>query len=368
MQSKINRELDNYFAIIHDLATEAEEWSSRPAWLEFSPNNLCNLRCIMCGQADGVPLEVMPKEEAVTLLDQVLPHVSLWTPSALSEPMLSNIGLVAQKCREHDVLLNMYSNATVLNGERLRKIADRIHKLHISFDCAEPEVFEMLRTPAKFDQVVQHIREIIPVAKELNVPLGFVAVLLRQNLEHLPALVDFLADLGASEAAADLRVQPMSGDASGCAQSDVMAYYDQAEICEWLDRAAARAEARKVLFFVHMDEPFARAVTPVAPRVRGVAADVLSKMTETIRERYPNFCYMASMHMKIKPDGDVYPCCVGPEELKMGNVKEQTVDEIWNGERYRAFRRRMFNRDYPDACAGCNQLVANPEFQPVDRA
>ena len=43
-------------ATIHDLATQAEVWQSRPSWLEFAPNNVCNLRCVMCGQSDGVPV------------------------------------------------------------------------------------------------------------------------------------------------------------------------------------------------------------------------------------------------------------------------------------------------------------------------
>ena len=74
--SKVARELKNFFAVFADLASGAEEWSSRPAWLEFAPNNICNLRCIMCAQADGVPVEVMKKEDAVKLLDGVLPHTT----------------------------------------------------------------------------------------------------------------------------------------------------------------------------------------------------------------------------------------------------------------------------------------------------
>ena len=113
-------ELESQFDRVRDLATESEVWMSRPAWLEFAPNNLCNLRCIMCGQSEEWPLELMPKQKALDLLDQVLPGASLFTPSAISEPMLSDIRTMVQKCREHDVYLDFTSNATVLNGERLR--------------------------------------------------------------------------------------------------------------------------------------------------------------------------------------------------------------------------------------------------------
>lgn len=363
MANKINREIDNYFAVIHDLASGNEAWESRPAWLEFAPNNVCNLRCIMCAQADGVPVEVMPKDEAVALLDAVLPHTSLLTPSALSEPMLANMRLIVEKCREHAVFLNFYSNATLLNGERFRAIADRIHKLWISFDCHVPEVFEKLRTPAKFAQVSANIAEILPAATELNIPVGFVSVLMADNAPHLAGLVDYLADLGAVEARADLRVQPMLDNSTRCADSRVDAHYSTEQICGFLDDACARAQARGMLFHVDIDEPFRRTVAPVEGRMRGIMPDLLCRMTDTIKQRYPHFCYMGATYMKIEPNGDVFPCCRGPKELLMGNTKEQSVEEIWNGERYREFRRRMNAGDYAEVCRTCDHLIANPHFK-----
>jgi radical SAM protein with 4Fe4S-binding SPASM domain len=360
--SKIQRELQNYFAVVADLASGAEVWDARPAWLEFAPNNLCNLRCIMCAQADGVPLEVMPKEAAIALLDEVLPQASLWTPSALSEPMLANIKLVLQKCREHEVWLNMYSNCTVLNGARMREIGDRIHKLWISFDSPDREVLEMLRAGADFDRVVQNIREVLAVATERGIPVGFVAVLVKDNVERLAALVDFIADLGAVDARCDLRIQPMLDNAVRCRDQNVFAAYSQAEILGHLDAAVARAEARGMIFHVDMDDPYRRSVAPQPAMVRGIVPDVLLALIDDVRRRFPHFCYMGATYMKIEPSGDVFPCCRGPRELLMGNTHERSVDEIWNSDAYRDFRRRMNAKDYPEVCRTCDHLVANPHF------
>ncbi len=360
--SKIVRELKNYMAVIADLASGAEEWTSQPAWLEFAPNNVCNLRCIMCAQADGLPLQVMKKEDAVKLLDGVLPHTTLWTPSALSEPMLANIALVVAKCREHEVFLNMYTNCTLLDGVKFADMADRIHKLWISFDSSDKKVLEMLRAGADFDRVVQNMREVLAVAAERNIPVGFVAVLVRDNLCNLAELVDFLADLGASRARCDLRIQPMLDNATRCAGQNVFAAFSEEQIVRELDRACARATARQVNFHVDIAEPYRRSVTPVVPMTRGITGDVLSVMIDEVRERFPHFCSMASNYVKIEPDGRVFPCCRGPRELEMGNVNEQSLDEIWNGEKYRTFRRRMNARDYPEVCSTCDVLIANPHF------
>lgn len=360
--SKIVRELKNYYAVIADLASGAETWTAKPAWLEFAPNNVCNLRCIMCAQADGVPVEVMKREDAIALLDQALPDMTLWTPSALSEPMLANIRLVVQKCREHEVWLNMYSNCTLLDGAKFADMADRIHKLWISFDSSRKEVFEMLRAGADFDRVVANVRGILAVAKERGVPVGFAAVLVKDNVEHLHELVDFLADLGAAAAGCDLRIQPMLDNAIRCRDQNVFAAHSEAHIVACIDRACERARARGLIFHVDMDEPYRRNVVPVQPTKRSITAEVLSVMLDEVRERFPHFCSMATSYVKIEPSGAVFPCCRGPRELEMGNVNERPLAEIWNGEKYREFRRRMNARDYPEVCRTCDVLVANPCF------
>jgi len=360
--SKVARELKNYFAVIADLASGADEWSSRPAWLEFAPNNVCNLRCIMCAQADGVPLEVMKKEAAVKLLDEVLPHTTLWNPSALSEPMLANIALVVEKCREHEVYLNMYTNCTLLDGAKFAGMADRIHKLWISFDSSDKVVLEKLRAPIEFEQVVGNIREVLAAALERGIPVGFVAVLMKDNLPGLHELVDFLADLGAAAARCDLRVQPMIDNAVRCADQNVFAAFAPEQIVAHVDKACERARARGLIFHVDMDEPYRRHVVPQEPAVRGVTGDLLTVMLDEIRERYPHFCSMSTSYVKIEPNGSVYPCCRGPRELVMGNVNEQPLAQIWNSEKYRAFRRRMNARDYPEVCRTCDVLIANPRF------
>jgi len=355
-------ELNNTFARIHDLATESEEWTSRPAWIEFAPNNLCNLRCVMCGQSEEWPLEVLPKDKAIELLDEVLPRASLMTPSAISEPMLANIKLLSEKCREHNVYLNFHSNATVLNGDRLRQIEDRMHQLFISFDSHIPEVFEEIRARADYELVLGNIKEILAVAAETNVPVDFVAVMTTKNVGHLDQLVDFLADLGAAELACELRIQLVVGLPEKKRHLDPQLMMSEAEICEHLDRACARAEARSMRFRVELDEPYRRSVQPRPPRFRWVMGHVVNCQAGHIRERYPQFCSMATYHLKVAPDGKVYPCCRAPNDLVMGNILDNTVEEIWNGDAYREFRRRMFARDYPDSCRNCDVLTANPNF------
>jgi len=49
-------------------------------------------------------------------------------------------------------------------------------------------------------------------------------------------------------------------------------------------------------------------------------------------------CYAGWFFTRVRVDGTVVPC--GTCSLPLGNLREETFEEIWNGPRYRAFRRQ----------------------------
>lgn len=66
-------------------------------------------------------------------------------------------------------------------------------------------------------------------------------------------------------------------------------------------------------------------------------------------------CPLPFEFVEIHPTGDVYPChyALGFNYI-IGNIFEQSFDEIWNGEKAREFRRSILERDYtycqPEQC------------------
>jgi radical SAM protein with 4Fe4S-binding SPASM domain len=58
--------------------------------------------------------------------------------------------------------------------------------------------------------------------------------------------------------------------------------------------------------------------------------------------------------MDVTPDGDVTPCILYPD-LKVGNLRDHGVMEIWNSAAYAHFRRVRRDEVLP-VCAKCNAL------------
>ena len=65
-------------------------------------------------------------------------------------------------------------------------------------------------------------------------------------------------------------------------------------------------------------------------------------------------------------NGDVLACCI--PGLKMGNLHEQSMEAIWNGEAYRELRRTVNSDERPSTCRACpfNREINNRlSYMPV---
>lgn len=71
-----------------------------------------------------------------------------------------------------------------------------------------------------------------------------------------------------------------------------------------------------------------------------------------------SFCIAPWMHMHVEPDGDVQLCCASnwkhEHQRSLGNLNEQTPEEIWNGDQYKMVRKNMLaGKKMPQYCSPC---------------
>ena len=63
--------------------------------------------------------------------------------------------------------------------------------------------------------------------------------------------------------------------------------------------------------------------------------------------------------MYVTANGRALPCCIAPfsqrgyEHYTLGDATQEALREIWNGERYQAFRRALHSDRPPETCANC---------------
>lgn len=67
----------------------------------------------------------------------------------------------------------------------------------------------------------------------------------------------------------------------------------------------------------------------------------------------PHFCMIPWIHMHAFPDGRAYPCCMSEYNMPVGNLKQQTMKEVWNSAGMRQIRLNMLNGHSSQECGRC---------------
>ncbi|MDZ7725676.1 MAG: SPASM domain-containing protein [candidate division KSB1 bacterium] len=84
--------------------------------------------------------------------------------------------------------------------------------------------------------------------------------------------------------------------------------------------------------------------------------DQVQTYYENIHETFGHHtCYAVYVKSYVLPNGDVTPCPDFPDYI-CGNITEQPFTDIWNGDRYRSWRRELKNRGLFPACYRCCDL------------
>jgi radical SAM protein with 4Fe4S-binding SPASM domain len=72
-----------------------------------------------------------------------------------------------------------------------------------------------------------------------------------------------------------------------------------------------------------------------------------------------HLCHAPWLHTLVAANGDLYPCCMGHRAMTpLGNVRQQSLLTLYNGEAYRDFRLAML-RSRPELCQRCDDFVAD---------
>ena len=71
------------------------------------------------------------------------------------------------------------------------------------------------------------------------------------------------------------------------------------------------------------------------------------------------FCVLPWLHLNTWPNGNVYPCCLTDWREEIGNLKDNTLEELWNVDRMKDIRKDMLEGKQHDNCRKCYQQEKN---------
>jgi len=94
-----------------------------------------------------------------------------------------------------------------------------------------------------------------------------------------------------------------------------------------------------------------------------ISLDNLSQKHQSLLSTSKTFCMYPWIHLHAYPTGEAWPCCqaemsAGP----VGNLKQNTIKEVWNSPRMKQLRINMINGIQDPACVRCYEQEASGFF------
>lgn len=287
-----------------------------PATIQIEATSKCNLRCPECSHSrendSGQHLTVGDLERILDRLPFSLGHVIL---SGIGEPLLSpHFFSLIDRLAERHVMCSFYTNGTLLTPQKCEEIIQRrsIVSIDVSCDGAERVTFENSRLGASFEAWIRFVRYFLAKVKDdrPDLRVGVLAVITKRNLSQLEEVMRFVAELGFHSVSF---LDPIPVD----------------------DIAAASVPSKSELSSVDFEGLFelgSALELGVSCRIR----------RDTVPPKAIPSCLQPWEYVFVRADGNVQPCMAlfGTKKAAIvGNIFEQDFASIWNGHRFREFRR-----------------------------
>ncbi|MCC7209015.1 MAG: radical SAM protein [Anaerolineae bacterium] len=322
-----------------------------PRCVFIEVTNRCNLLCETCPRTfDTVETPQTLSWERFVQIAEQFPDMERAVLHGIGEPLLNKRlpDMIAYlKARGVHVLFN--TNATLLNEAWARALIDSgLDELRCSVDGADPRTYAAIRGVPLFHKVVANLAEFVRTQREVGATKPRVSLWMtgmRENLAEVPALLRLAAEIGVPEVYLQRLVYFAHAEDSPGMMRNEHALFDafDADVERIIAEAEALAAELGILF-----------------KASGATNPLNSLSASRMPDPHPwKACMRPWTTAYITANGNALPCCISPfatkdyASLQLGNVFERPFDDIWNDERYRAWRERLLSDGPHEACAGC---------------
>ncbi len=296
----------------------------KPMMLYVETTTKCNLRCIMCPRSFiPRPNRDMSFEDFKMIIDQ-LPHPAFLVPQGIGEPLLNpDIFQIISYSVGRGAEVSFNTNATLLTEEAARKlILSGLQVLYISIDSANEGLYRRIRPKASLAQVIENVRNLIRIKEELgsrSPHLMARVVVMKENLAEIPGIIRLTKSLGIDDLAIQDLVIP--------------------------DPSLRSSLINKAEYELLLD--YKREAEGSGMRIK------LENFNRFTKQR--GSCKSPWLSPYITVEGYVTPCCMitDPAVLNFGNVYEDSLADIWNGDRFVSFRADFSKGKVPSVCKTC---------------
>ena len=287
-----------------------------PVHLTIEPTNICNLRCPVCETGAGIlnrPKGHMSLDAFKEILDKVGEQVNTLLFYYMGEPFLNKDAYaMIRHATDKGIYVSACTNGETLNPFELARSG--LSEISFQIGGLTQETHEQYRVGGNLGRTLDNLAKVneLKIRGLINTKIQVGFIVMKHNEHEVEKAKKELKELGADEI---LTISPCVRTIEQGKQflptNDKYWYYDR----KW---------------FIH---------NTLVPR------------------KIPhNRCWWIYYSTVVLWTGEVVPCCRDAcGKHVMGNLLEQSMEEIWNGEKYRGFRRTVSKAQIRiDLCRLCS--------------
>lgn len=278
------------------------------------------------------------------------------------------------------LFVGFFTNGLLLNENAAKEIISAgIYRVLISIDGATKATYESVRRGALFEKLIANIN-MLNRQKALNhtrMPLlGFNFVIMRRNVAEMPILVELASSLDVDF----VDFTPLIPLPCLEIEDEVLRGEEYTELYNSsFDRALEIANCKGIKIFA--PPKFAAAARTNIPMCRtlrkylnsvaeytGTIWPMIERQSAQLKHRIFGGKFNAEKYVlcrtpweifEVSFNGDVHTCFCNRRGL-VGNLLEQTFDEIWEGEQFQSLRRSLSGLSRIDTtCKKCPDRSSN---------
>lgn len=326
----------------------------------------CNLQCEFCYVGDLLNVEGEWRQElTLDALHQAFPERDGFQVSLTGGEifMRKDIMSVLELFRDKKYACGyLTTNGTIINEDRAEALADLAAAgflKHISVSIDGPnELHDAARgVKGTFERTTAGLRRLQAAAKRKHAPLrvSINTTVAHESLEALDTMVDVAEELGVDAIGLNHLMFCTPEDAAetvrliGADDVSVITTFitpdpglDIARVRQKVTALKAKCKAKNILF-------------DYRPKVH----DQLIDNYYTPGARLEGRCLYPFLHARVSFSGKVYFCPF--IRVEVGDLKEQTLEQIWNGDKLVEMRRRLVENGLFPVCRRCCKVELSPE-------
>lgn len=290
-----------------------------PVSISFEPTTSCNLRCPECPsglRSFTRPTGMLQRSLFENVIDQLANHLGYLTFYFQGEPYLHPQFMeMVQYASRKGIYTSTSTNAHFLRDEQARQtVASGLDRLIISIDGTTQDSYESYRVGGSLEKVIEGTRNMVRWKQELKSQsphLVFQFLVVRQNEHQIPDVYRLAREIGVDQVV--LKTAQI---------------YDFENGSPLLPR----------------DQRYSRYKKNTSGKYE-------------IKNELLNHCWKMWHSCVITWDGKVVPCCFDKDaHFVLGDLNEQSFEEIWFGEKYNAFRKTLLqSRSEIEICKNCTE-------------